>query len=385
MKTTYRIFTGFAVLIVTAVFSLALAGCGGKQYTTAELKTLLEKKKLNTAETPYKVDLAAINIMANVREINEIVESAGRYVVLDLSACAAPNNTVGNMTVIKDNVYIKSIIFPSTATSIEDDAFDKCKELTSITIPSSVTSVTEDAFDECTGLTSFTVAAANTAYTSVDGVLFNKDKTTLILYPEGKSGSSYTIPASVTSIGYCAFEDCASLTSVTRPGSVTSIGDLAFCKTSLTSVTIPDGVTSIGDGAFYKCTNLTSVTIPAGVTVIGDRAFQNNQLTSVILPNSVTTIGAYAFSDNQLTSVSISDNITEIGDSAFDQNQITSVTIGANVSSSGSGSGRGLWMRESTERMGYDNGFAQAYNNGGKQAGTYTRPNVGYQVRWSKQ
>ena len=92
--------------------------------------------------------------------------------------------------------------------------------------------------------------ALNSVYSSVDGVLFNKNQTTLIQCPGGKAGS-YTIPNSVTSIGDCAFVDCTSLTSVTIPNSVTSIGDEAFSGcTSLTNVTIPNSVTSIGDEAF---------------------------------------------------------------------------------------------------------------------------------------
>ena len=113
----------------------------------------------------------------------------------------------------------------------------------------------------------------------------------------GAFSGSYAIPDSVTSIGHCAFEDCASLTSVTIPDSVTSIGADAFynCK-SLTSVTIPDSVTSIGGAAFYDCTSLTSVTIPDSVTSIGDFTFSScESLTSVTIPDSVTSIGHYAF------------------------------------------------------------------------------------------
>jgi hypothetical protein len=78
----------------------------------------------------------------------------------------------------------------------------------------------------------------NSAYSSVDGVLFNQIKTTLVEYPSGKVGS-YTILTSATTIGDYAFSECFSLTSVTIPNSVTSIGAGAFGGTSLSSVTIP--------------------------------------------------------------------------------------------------------------------------------------------------
>jgi hypothetical protein len=118
-----------------------------------------------------------------------------------------------------------------------------------------------------------TVDTNNPAYSSADGVLFNKSQTTLIQYPGGLAGS-YAIPDSVTGIKDRAFAFCTSLTSVNIGDSVTSIGYGAFALcTSLTSVIIPDSVTGIGSSAFYSCTSLTDVVIPDSVTSIGDRAF----------------------------------------------------------------------------------------------------------------
>jgi hypothetical protein len=120
-------------------------------------------------------------------------------------------------------------------------------------------------FIECTNLTSITVDNANANYSSLDGVLFNKNKTTLILFPGGKGGSYTTIPNSVTSIGDYAFEFCTNLTSITIPNSVTFIGDaFQFC-TNLTSITIPNSVTSIGGNAFLSSgSGLLTVTIASG-------------------------------------------------------------------------------------------------------------------------
>ena len=114
----------------------------------------------------------------------------------------------------------------------------------------------------------------------------------------------FMIPASVTSIGDFAFEDCSKLTNVTIPDSMTSIGSNAFYNCSgLTSVTIGNGVTSIGDRAFYNCSGLTSVTIGNSVTSIGSYAFSwCTGLTSVVIPDSVTSIGEKAFVCCALTS-----------------------------------------------------------------------------------
>ena len=182
---------------------------------------------------------------------------------------------------------VKSVVIADGVTSIGEYAFFYCESLTSVTIPGSVTSIGLYAFASCTSLTGIWVAEGNSHYANdASGVLFNKDKTTLVQCPG--AFAAYTIPDSVTSIGDNTFDHCTSLTSVTIPDSVTSIGEWAFywC-TSLTSVTIPDSVTSIGDNTFDHCTSLTSVTIPDGVTSIGWRAFSNcTSLTDVYYAGS---------------------------------------------------------------------------------------------------
>ena len=170
---------------------------------------------------------------------------------------------------------LASVTIPDSVTSIGYGAFYECTSLANITIPSSVTSIGDYAFYNCTSLKSIEVSDNNENYSSVDGVLFNKDKSKLITYPASKADSEYAIPNSVTSIDYYAFENCTSLTSVTIPNSVTSIGDNAFENcTSLTSVTMPDSVTGTGACVFLSCKGLMSVTIPNSVTSIDYSAFR---------------------------------------------------------------------------------------------------------------
>ena len=183
-------------------------------------------------------------------------------------------------------------------TSIGAFAFYDCTSLENITIPSSVTSIGDLTFSGCASLLSIEVSNGSRNYSSTDGVLFNKDKSELIIYPAGKTDGEYEIPNSVTSVDRYAFDGCTSLTSIIIPNSVTSISLCAFryC-TSLTNVTIGNSVTSIEAMAFDYCKSLTSVTIPNSVTSIGGYAFEYcRSLTSVTIPNSVTSIGDYAFS-----------------------------------------------------------------------------------------
>jgi hypothetical protein len=122
------------------------------------------------------------------------------------------------------------------------------------------------------------VAPGNPAYSSVAGVLFNKNHTTLVEYPDALAGN-YAIPSGVTSIGDIAFAGCQGLTNVTIPNGVTNIGYEAFLLcSSLTSVTIPSGVPTISYGAFLLCSSLASVTIPDSVTNIGEFAFSGSGL-----------------------------------------------------------------------------------------------------------
>lgn len=214
---------------------------------------------------------------------------------------------------------LTNITLPDNVTTVGKAAFYGCEKLTRVIIPDSVTIIGEGTFSRCENLEIIDVNINNSLYSSVDGVLFDKNQSILVTYPCGKKETAYNIPDSVNIIGDWAFYECSSLISVTIPSSVTTIGDWAFdfCY-SLTSITIPDSVTTIGEMAFANCQGLISVTMPNSVVTIGYGAFFQCSITSVIISSNITTISNEVFKNcDKLERIAIPDSVTFIGDLAF--------------------------------------------------------------------
>jgi hypothetical protein len=293
----------------------------------------------------------------------------------------------------KWEVNIPAKIRDLPVTSIGPGAF-KYSKLISVTIPNSVTSIRERAFAD-NPITRITIGSDVTlgstsgysSYIEIIGVYWHEQFLeagfTKFYNNNGKLAGTYTRPDEKSIAWTRTTKDPKSDFEV-EPTDDGKTLEIVGYTGSGGKVRIPQKnknlpVTSIGDSAF-SFSQLTSVTIPKSVTSIGDFAFSINELTSVTIPNSVTSIGVYAFFGNQLTSVTIPNSVTSIGDGAFSGgNQLTSVTIGASVTLSDEiisnfDIERKIWV---------GSGFTDFYNNNGKAAGTYTRPDA-ESTAWTK-
>ena len=278
----------------------------------------------------------------------------GQYVcttgVLQLDGETAPTyEVIVDGVIIDGSDCVGDVVIVNGVGIIGTLAFSYAVGMTSITIPGSVETIFDGALSS-TNITSITVDPENFDYSSSAGVLYNDDFTTLIVYPPKKIETSYSIPASVTSIDEWAFVDIFNLETVTfASGSqILAIGGRAFENAySLISITIPEGVTSIGNMAFDGATSLTSISLPATLITIDDYdAFEDTALTSITIPANVSYIGETTFAGVPLASVYFLGNAPVVGVGPFDsvgaKAYIKSGATGFDLDTDGDGN-PGVW------------------------------------------
>lgn len=251
-------------------------------------------KTFNNGRTAFDYvmenDFTSINFGGEVEVITYVdgddyaVTSVDTYGTIGFSNCRKKVILLENITIIGNHAFSNcsklnsiDLTYCINLTKIGNFAFSQCLNLKNIYIPKNVSEIVYTAFHNCNNLKAITVNESNIYFSSENGVLYNKNKSSLLKYPSAKEETFFSIPNSVTTINDNAFSYCENLENIAIPDSVTSIGMTNFYRCSgLTSVTIGNRVTNIEVSAFYGCTSLSEITVLAETPpIIQSGAFNN--------------------------------------------------------------------------------------------------------------
>ena len=392
-------------IFVMAIFALgAQQGTGNvvTDYTSAggpEIRYIGDYAILDGVLISYSGDDEHLVIPANLG-ITEI--GTGVFILSNLRSVSIPEG----VTVIGEKAFmecfsLQSVTFPETLVEIGSLAFNDCRELESLTIPNNVTNISNYAFSGLTSinigsglndiepflwgtLQNFNVDANNPYFSSIDGVLFNKDVTELIRFRK-RNEEVYIVPNSVTTIGSSAFS-APGLRSVFIPANVHTIDYYAFvgCPNLLEIIVDERNLNYASvDGVLFDSEMATLIKFPEGrnghysipntVNEISRIAFSGSSLSSITMSNSMSMINEYTFYWSRgLTSVIIPENVNFIGSHAFN-GSITNIHIGSNVDIHELAFGRTGFSGNHNR---FFNHFFQLYRRTGRASGTYTRPDT---------
>ena len=173
----------------------------------------------------------------------------------------------------KECMNLTEVRLGNAVESLGAYAFRLCTALTGIQIPASVTLIEDDAFNGCAAMETISVEAENGSYTAPDNVLYTKDMKTLVYYPAQRSGTSYEVPEGVTAIAGVSFCDAAGLEELTLPSTLKSIGYYAFEGCGFYEIKLPEGLETTGEFIFNRCIHLEKVQLPASLTKLGMSPF----------------------------------------------------------------------------------------------------------------
>lgn len=263
-------------------------------------------------ELSGKVVLPEIIDGLPVREITNKSTESAHNTITEIVFPASLQSIDGHVFV--GYKHLEKIIFPEGLKSIGYNAFFGCESLKEVVLPKGLSYVSPNAFAYCHNLSGIQVHPYNPYLESIDGVVFSKDRTSLLMYPEGKEGNCYEIPSTVRVLGQNAFSNSEYLEEIRVPASVCHIEQLAFsgCKKLKTVMFLdqPGSRTLKMDfHAFCRCEKLESVYFPDRVKVLGNCIFDNcTALTTVYLPAGITEIGKEVFEKcSSLTHILVDD------------------------------------------------------------------------------
>ena len=214
---------------------------------------------------------------------------------------------VVGMSALSNNPALKDITIPKNCLEIKYNAITNCDKLETVHIPAQVNTIDGSNFSDCDRLVSITVDSDNNYYESVEGVLFDKKRETLIKYPIGLTSDTYTVPSGVR-----------------------ALGDYSFAGSCLSSVILPEGLEEIGISAFNRCINIERVVLPNSVSTMGIWAFDNcTSLSSVTLSDKLSELKTHVFGNcKNLREIHIGKELNTIdGEAFYDCSSIMSFSV----------------------------------------------------------
>ena len=268
--------------------------------------------------------LKTINIPNSIISIG-----SSAFANTNISSVILPNSVqkVGNY-VFEDCKLLETVTIGDQIQSLMY-TFQRCESLKSIYIPENV-SIIESAFDYCSSLESINVSESNSNYSSIDGVLFNKENTVLLCYPQNKMDTTYIIPNKTTKIEIGAFDGSNNLNYIIFNNNLKTIEDVAFANCeSLKQISLPNSLTYLGESCFANCISLTDVSLPTSISRIREGAFSCcTSLSYIELPDNIINIDSYAFCGcDILNNIIIPKGVKNIGRNAFDCNGLSVIYI----------------------------------------------------------
>lgn len=247
------------------------------------LSTKFYKPTEKDAIPPYMFyrlnQLTKIQLPASIKKIDKFALTGCTALV----ECAIPEK----VTSIGDYAFascekLTTMTFPSALGEIGAHVFEGCSALTTLSeFPQTLTDIGENAFYK-TAVTAFSVSEESEDYAAVDGVLYDKERTTLLFYPTGSTATTIQIPAETAGIEANAFAYAKNLKSIVLPEGLTVIGASAFAYSGLTHITSLASGLSIKEQAFTGCLDLVSVNFKGAVSGIDEKAFYGAKKLAVV-------------------------------------------------------------------------------------------------------
>jgi len=339
LKKVYILFVFLMTLLIQSVYAETTYETEKFEYiiTNGEITiTSCLDYESEIIEVPKEINgkpvVAVGGFTGNLRKVKEVILPEGVIEISDMGFYYCDS--------------LETITLPSSLEKIGRSAFYNCEKLTNIHIPENVSIIgDEGSFRNCFSLNTLTVADGNTNFSSLDNVLYNYDKTSLILYPAGKEDIKFTIPSSVKEIKNYAFYNCDNLTKILLPENLEIIGDSAiFYCDGLETIHITKNVSYIGETPFGSCNNLKEITIDESNTYF---SIENGMLMSynkeellfyipnrggtLVIPNSIESISKSAFKYSSLEEVIIPSNTLFIGEEAFYNSALKKIYIHKNT------------------------------------------------------